>query len=110
MVNWTNVAKRIQTVIDDLGESTPCTVSHLSGNSSSGKIVFSQTDQVDASVADVGTVATTTRTAYIDYSVTTEICTGDTVTANGVSYRVREVRKYEPGTSVNIAWRVTLDV
>lgn len=110
MVNWTNVAKRIQTVIDDLGESTSCTVTHLAGSTSNGKIVFSTTDQADASVADVGTVATTTRIGYIDYAVTTEICPGDTVTANGVSYRVRDVRKYEPGTSVNIAWRVTLDV
>lgn len=111
MVNWTKVAKIVrEKAILPLGESTSCTITHLAGGTSSANIVFSSTDTADESIAEVGTVAATTRVAYIDYKATTEICPGDTVKANNVTYRIRDVRKYEPGTSINIAWRVTLDV
>jgi len=106
MPNWGNVEKRIRTIIKDFGKGTQCTISHKSGGSSRGYIVFSSTDQADAST-EIGTARVTTRVAYIQ-DVANEIQTGDTVTALGVSYRVRESRKYEPAQT-NIAFRVTLD-
>lgn len=95
----------IQNIFGEGGQ--PCTVTHLDGATSAAYIVFPTTDNADESVADVGTVNSTVRVAFITVT-SNEICTGDTVTHNSNDYRIRDVRKYQPATTV-VAYRVTLD-
>jgi hypothetical protein len=107
-LDYAKLRLKARSLITDTFGGMSCTVTHLDGNTSSGVIIFSSTDSIDESVAEVGTVNSTSRVAYID-DVVNEVCVGDSVTANSVTYRVRDVRKYEPAF-VNVAYRVTLDV
>jgi hypothetical protein len=107
-LDYVKLRAKARSLITDTFGGMNCTVNHLDGSSSSGVIIFSSTDLTDESIAEVGTVNNTVRVAYID-DVTNEVCVGDSVTANSVTYRIRDVRKYEPAF-VNVAYRVTLDV
>ena len=94
----------IQNIFGEGGQ--PCTVTHLDGATSAAYIVFPTIDIADGS-PEVGTAQTTVKVAFITVT-SNEICVGDTVTHNSNDYRIRDVRKYQPATTV-VAYRVTLD-
>lgn len=104
-IDYAQLRTDVAALIKDFGIS--CTVTHLSGSSSRGNIVFSSTDNTDVSIPDVGTVEGTERVAFIN-DIRSEILVGDTVTANAITYRVRDVRRYKPAT-INCGYRVVLD-
>lgn len=97
----------ITDLIIELGDSLDVTIAHLDGNQSRGKIVFSSANTTDVSIPDVGTVQGADKVAFIT-DVRNPICVGDSVTANSITYRVRESKEFKPAT-INIAWRVLLD-
>ena len=96
----------IQNVFGEGGQT--CTLTTVDGNTAAGYIVFTTADTTDESVADVGNVSSTVRTAYVN-NLTVEPCPGDTITTNSVSYRVIDSRKYKPAVT-NVAYRLTLTV
>lgn len=106
-IDYAKLRLDVADIIVDLGDGLTATVTHLDGNQSRGNIVFSSTDLTDISIADVGTVQGTDRVAYLN-DIRNPICVGDTVTANGVAYRVTESKQYKPAT-INCGWRVLLD-
>lgn len=106
-IDYAQLRTDVEAIITDLGDSLDVTIAHLGGGSSRGKIVFSNALTTDVSIPDVGTVQGTNRVAFIN-DVRTPICVGDSVTANSVTYRVREVVSYKPAT-INVGYRVVLD-
>ena len=95
-------------LIVELGDSLPVTISHLTGLQSRGSCVFSTTLDQDVST-EVGTLVGKERTMYVTGDIRNVICPGDKLTANSITYRAREVTEYKPST-LNIAWKVVVDV
>ena len=86
---------------------TTCVITHLDGNQSRGVIVLPTRVASDVSIPDVGTVQGTEVVAFIN-NVRNPVCVGDTVLADGITWRVRESTQYK-GATINVAYRVILD-
>lgn len=86
---------------------TACVVTHLAGGQSRGVIVMPSRVSSDGSIPDVGTVEAKQTVGFID-NVRNAVRPGDTVVADGTTFRVRESVEYKPATT-NVAYRVVLD-
>lgn len=84
-----------------------CTVQHLDGSQSTGVLVLPTRVSSDISIPDVGTVQGTQVVGFIN-DVANTVCVGDKVTADGLTWRVRESTQYK-GSTINVAYRVILD-
>lgn len=105
-LDYVKLRSKALSLITETFGGQACTITSVDGNSQSGFIVFTTGDLADESIADVGTVQTSVRTAYIN-DVSSEPCVGDTVTTNSETYRIQDVRKYKPALT-NVAYRLTL--
>lgn len=105
-VNYVKLRSKAESLIEDTFGGQACTLTSLDGITATGVLVFTTSDTADESVADVGTVNSTTRTAYIN-DINVVPCVGDTITTESTDYRIVDVRKYRPALT-NVAYRLTL--
>jgi len=102
--NYLDLQATAKSLIEEFGG--PCSVTHLDGNQSRGTIVMPTHLAKDVST-EVGTVSTTEVVGYID-NVRNAVCVGDSVTAYGQTWRVRESTPYK-GPTITLAYRVQMD-
>lgn len=102
--NYAALQAKAQDIITKFGG--PVTISHADGGQSRGTIVLATQVQTNIS----GTTDTIRGSEVVGYieKVRNEVKVGDTLTAYGKTWRVRESTSYK-GPTITLAYRVILD-
>ena len=102
--DYTVLQKKAADIISRFGG--PVTISHSDGGQSRGNIVLATNVQANIS----GTADTIRGSEVVGYieNVRNEVKVGDTLTAYGKTWRVRESTSYK-GPTITVAYRVILD-
>lgn len=107
-IKYEQLRDDVAALLKDLGVSQQGTVVHAGGATSKGFLVISNTTITTSDPGNVTRVVGTQLVGFIE-DLKTPPCPGDTLTAENITYKIREVAAYNPSGKVNVAYKLTLD-
>lgn len=107
-INYPKLQSDITALLNDLGEGLQGTVAHAAGTTSKGNLVISSINITVTDQSHVSRVVGQQLVGFIE-DIKTPPCPGDTLTAQNVTYKIKDVSSYNPSGKVNIAYKLLLD-